>query len=144
MGEEKWGYDKSWEWHGDTPLTAAARSGHVAVVKTLLLEGADPTLECCPSDDVYETPLKAAETRAQAAKADVEAAKKGELPSYRRPRAGSAALNAEELLRRCDGHTAVIAMLKAAEAFWSRASYSHARYTVERRTGPFTNQLRHG
>ena len=25
--QEKWGYDKSWEWHGDTALIAAARRG---------------------------------------------------------------------------------------------------------------------
>ena len=48
--QEKWGYDKSWEWHGDTALIAAARHGHHDVVRLLLLRGADPTLivDLCP------------------------------------------------------------------------------------------------
>eukprot|EP00091_Calanus_sinicus_P025187 TRINITY_DN9463_c1_g1_i1.p1 TRINITY_DN9463_c1_g1~~TRINITY_DN9463_c1_g1_i1.p1 ORF type:complete len:191 (-),score=73.52 TRINITY_DN9463_c1_g1_i1:401-949(-) len=61
--EKMGGYDKSWEWFGDTALIAAARAGHVEVVKYLLVEGADPTLSSCPSDDEYETAEKAAENR---------------------------------------------------------------------------------
>ena len=42
--EKMGGYDKSWEWFGDTALIAAARACHVEVVNYLLMEGADPTL----------------------------------------------------------------------------------------------------
>lgn len=57
---EKMGYDKSWEWFDDTPLIAAARAGHFDIVKLLLMEGADPTLKSCHTDDVYETAEQAA------------------------------------------------------------------------------------
>ena len=39
-------YTKEWTWFGDTPLHAAARHGHAALVRYLLLKGADPTLRC--------------------------------------------------------------------------------------------------
>ena len=39
-------YTKEWTWFGDTPLHAAARHGHAALVRYLLLKGADPTLMC--------------------------------------------------------------------------------------------------
>ena len=42
---ERDGYDKTWTWQDDTPLIAAARSGHAAAVKLLLDNKADPTLE---------------------------------------------------------------------------------------------------
>lgn len=42
-------------------MIAAARNGHVEIVKLLLETGyCDPTLESCPADDVYETALVAA------------------------------------------------------------------------------------
>ena len=49
---ERNGYDKEWTWWDDTPLIAAARSGHAAAVKLLLESKADPMLEACPLDDV--------------------------------------------------------------------------------------------
>mmetsp|Transcript_45787 Transcript_45787/g.83934 ORF Transcript_45787/g.83934 Transcript_45787/m.83934 type:complete len:567 (+) Transcript_45787:49-1749(+) len=52
------GFEKSWEWFGDTALIAAARRGHWEIVYCLLRDGlADPTLESCPRDDLYETAL---------------------------------------------------------------------------------------
>ena len=59
---EKWGYDKTWQWYGDTALIAAARSGKAEVVRYLLAEGlADPTLDTCVSEDNYESATKACE-----------------------------------------------------------------------------------
>ena len=54
---EKMGYDKSWEWFGDSALIAAARRGHVEIVAELLLNQADPMLESCPYDDIYVNAL---------------------------------------------------------------------------------------
>ena len=34
--QEKYGYDKEWDWHGDTALIAAARAGHDQVVRIYL------------------------------------------------------------------------------------------------------------
>ena len=49
---ERNGYDKVWVWQDDTPLIAAARSGHTVAVKLLLERTADPLLKACPLDDV--------------------------------------------------------------------------------------------
>lgn len=60
---KSWGV-KTWEWHGDTALIAAARGGHHAIVKYLLCEGlADPTLQSCPTENFYCKPLDVAECR---------------------------------------------------------------------------------
>eukprot|EP00392_Amoebophrya_sp_AT5.2_P009429 g9457.t1 len=70
--EEKWGYDKEWDWDDDTPLIAAAREGHVDVVCELLIRGADTTCKSCPSDDVHETAEQAVlNKRVAGAKGDV-------------------------------------------------------------------------
>ena len=54
---EKYGYDKSWEWHDDTALHAAVRANSSKSVYYLLKFGADPTLESGHTDDFYPTPL---------------------------------------------------------------------------------------
>eukprot|EP01083_Nonionella_stella_P026162 72020_1 len=59
--QEKYGYDKSWEWFGDSALIIAAQKGYHRIVYHLLLAGADPMLESCPYDDYYHSALKAAE-----------------------------------------------------------------------------------
>ena len=59
--EEKWGYDKSWEWHGQTALAKECRSKHHAVVHYLLGVGADPFLEAMVNCDQSEDAFKAAE-----------------------------------------------------------------------------------
>ena len=64
--QEKWGYDKSWEWYGDTALIAAARRGHAEVVRYLLDKAlADPTLVSCVNDDEMESAEKACEVGKQ-------------------------------------------------------------------------------
>jgi len=52
--EDKWGYDKSWEWNCDTPLLKAVRNAHVDVTQFLLVHGADPTLKSCITCDRHE------------------------------------------------------------------------------------------
>eukprot|EP00746_Dinoflagellata_sp_MGD_P027808 gnl/MRDRNA2_/MRDRNA2_165705_c0_seq1.p1 gnl/MRDRNA2_/MRDRNA2_165705_c0~~gnl/MRDRNA2_/MRDRNA2_165705_c0_seq1.p1 ORF type:complete len:393 (-),score=60.31 gnl/MRDRNA2_/MRDRNA2_165705_c0_seq1:205-1383(-) len=60
---KSWGV-KTWEWHGDTALIAAARGGHHAIVRYLLCEGlADPTLMSCPKENFYCKALDVAECR---------------------------------------------------------------------------------
>ena len=71
--EEKWGYDKSWEWFDSTAITVTARRGELAMVKALLLAGADPTLVGCHTDDVNENSAQAAER----SKTSVESALRG-------------------------------------------------------------------
>ena len=77
--EEKWGYDKSWEWFGSTAITAAARRGEVAMVKALLVAGADPTLVGCHTDDVHQNAVKAAEHSLKNAEDAVKDLREGRL-----------------------------------------------------------------
>jgi len=54
----RWGWNR--ENDGQTPLTAAARHGHVEVVCLLLKSGADPNLRDFGPDYPHETPLSTA------------------------------------------------------------------------------------
>merc|ERR1712002_621418 len=95
------GYDKEWEWFGDTALIAASRNGHFNIVKALLLAGADPTLSSCPTDDVYETAEQAAEKQKMKGKANA--------------------------------YTNILAILKVALGFWSKAKYASHNFNEERK-----------
>eukprot|EP01083_Nonionella_stella_P030859 84564_1 len=61
--EVKWGYNKDWEWFGDSALIVATKHQSVDIVKELLLNQADPMLKSCPSDDVYNTALEVAQRK---------------------------------------------------------------------------------
>eukprot|EP00929_Paragymnodinium_shiwhaense_P101380 TRINITY_DN64435_c0_g1_i1.p1 TRINITY_DN64435_c0_g1~~TRINITY_DN64435_c0_g1_i1.p1 ORF type:complete len:585 (+),score=50.24 TRINITY_DN64435_c0_g1_i1:28-1755(+) len=101
---EEGDYGKSWEWFGDTPLIAAARSGQHEVVRYLLRDClADPTLESCPRCDVYETALGPTSSSCQ----------------FSRP-------------QRYGGPTrqrVVERLVRAALSFWHRGDGAHARYS---------------
>ena len=100
--QEKYGYDKTWDWYDDTALIASARLGHVEIVKLLLLTGVcDPTLESCPVDDVYENAH--------------EAVTKAKRPYSSRNITFSG--NSKEV---------VIEMLEIANKYWEPASYQGA------------------
>ena len=57
--EEKCGYDKTWEWHGQTALAKACSQKRHAVVHYLLSVGADPYLKamvhCDQSENAFES-----------------------------------------------------------------------------------------
>jgi len=93
---------------------------------------------CCRHSDVYESPLSAAETRAESIRADIEAAKEGVLPRYWWVHTGFASKRFEDLWHRHDAYALTIAMLRAATQFWPEASYATACYS----THTFTNQPR--
>jgi len=130
--QEKCGYDKSWEWFGDTALISAARNGNFMMVKFLLLEGADPTLSSCPYDDEYETALKATQNRAKYYNEKLEKLKTGsyrvEVSELERdPRKF-----VEGILGNVISFDNIIKLLQEAEKYWDRASYAHARYSKDR------------
>jgi hypothetical protein len=116
--EEKWGYDKSWEWFGDTALHAASREGESACVRYLLEQGADPTLESMVREDTSETPAKSARLRPSSIWAD------SDLPNV---------VQAKLALRRSAECETVRALLAAAGAFWKRCNYSSPHYSVTRK-----------
>jgi len=77
--EEKWGYDKSWEWFDSTAITVAARRGELAMVKALLLAGADPTLVGCHTDNENENSAQAAESAKKNALSALRGLEEGKL-----------------------------------------------------------------
>ena len=55
-------YTKSWDWWSYSALMAAAKSGHLDIVRALLLAGADPMLVSCTRYDIYQTALELVRT----------------------------------------------------------------------------------
>jgi len=56
--EEKWGYDKSWNWKNDAALSMACSQGHLLVVQLLLQRKANLHHRTCNECDVHYTPLE--------------------------------------------------------------------------------------
>ena len=132
--EEKWGYDKSWEWFGDTALTAAARRGEAEIVRALLVAGADPTLQACPSSDVTETAVQAAETARTRAEAAVKEVEEARVPSYGLSMQQRPGLVARSLLARLGSATTSLALLHLALAHWPVAGYTSVHFSQARKT----------
>ena len=140
--QEKWGYDKSWEWFHSTAITVAARRGEPAMVKALLLAGADPTLEGCHTDDVYQNAVQAAEYSKKNADSAVESLKEGKLGwlEERKVKTGEYGLNVDQQastmarnqLQRLATTTSVHDLLVQASKYWPVASYSKSHYSEAR------------
>lgn len=135
--EEKYGYDKSWEWFGDTPLIAAARRGNFEISKLLLLEGADPTLKGSPSDDVVETALEAAKSAKKIIDDKIDRLKRSECNSYdfngRSLMTDNQRLNvAEKLAGDLLRYTGVVNLLNEVDKFWTKAKYAGPTFTMDR------------
>lgn len=123
----KYGYDKSWEWFGDTALIAAARRGEVLMVKALLAVGADPTLESCPCDDLYEDATKAAEASFKRNESALETLTAGSESKVR------------SLLMKQSSLSKTLSLLCLATNQWTKASYSRSHYSEDRRKAFLTN-----
>lgn len=54
---------KEWTWKGDTALMAAAREGHVEVIKFLLEKGANRKHKCCYTENKFDDNCAAAARR---------------------------------------------------------------------------------
>jgi hypothetical protein len=133
-------------------LTAAARFGHVDIVEYLLIQGADPTLRSCPTDNVHLDAMEAAKTGHDNQNATI----RGLLEEGYVDRGYSVDWSIQDLLKKLDGDTTAkvlaenlikkrytfecsIAVLKAACEFWTSASYSHSSYSKEREQSGFSN-----
>lgn len=105
------GFTKEYEWFDLTPLATAALKGHDDIVQYLLEQGADPTLEGCPDDNVYMTALQAANKLLGSAMATTCS---GDKSKWNKP-------------RRC------VDLLSVSELFWKKASYAGSRYSKTNR-----------
>lgn len=102
------GFTKEYEWFDLTPLATAARKGQDDIVQYLLEQGADPTLEGCPEDNVHLNALSAANEALGRTMASRNRS------SCNKP-------------RRC------VDLLSVAEIFWNNSSYSSSRYSATER-----------
>eukprot|EP00092_Neocalanus_flemingeri_P027586 GFUD01029929.1.p1 GENE.GFUD01029929.1~~GFUD01029929.1.p1 ORF type:complete len:362 (-),score=68.48 GFUD01029929.1:61-1146(-) len=132
--QEKHGYDKSWEWFGDTALIAAARAGHVEVVKLLLLEGADVTLDSCPSDDNYETAEKAAENKRKELERIMDNIRSGNHYVYQHDILIDSETFVRDHLKKINDVKTILNFLNEAGKYWKKSSYSRSSYSKERAT----------
>lgn len=130
--QEKSCYDKSWEWFGDTALISAARNGYFEIVKFLLLEGADPTLSSCPSDDEYETALQAVQNSAKFGNQKLEKLKTGNYEVTVRELDHDPLKFVEGIFNNVNTYNKVIRLLQEAEKYWEIAAYAHASFSKER------------
>ena len=113
--QEKYGYDKTWDWYDDTALIASSRLGHVEIVKLLLLTGVcDPTLKSCPEDDVYENALEAV-------------------------RNAKSQYSTRNVTFNGNSKEVVVEMLEIANKYWEPASYQSARAGNRK---VFSNQIK--
>ena len=126
--EEKWGYDKSWEWHGETPLLAACRNRHVEVVHYLLTNEADPTLEGCISCDVTESPISAVNKEVNSLNNEINEIKTDKIRSHRLFN-----YNATLLARNLAKYQHIKQLLDASVKFWSKANYAGPQYSDARK-----------
>jgi len=102
------GFTKEYEWFDLTPLATAALKGHHNIVQYLLEQGADPTLEGCPSDNVHLDALQAANKKLGSA------FDSGNRATWNIP-------------RRC------VDLLSVANFFWNKAAYSGSGYSQTKR-----------
>ncbi|XP_066911071.1 uncharacterized protein [Clytia hemisphaerica] len=130
--EEKWGYDKSWEWHDDTPLIAAARNGHFEVAHYLLSVGADPTLESCHVCDENGNASKAASACMQSLVRTKDQILQGSC-SYLSTDPKYSEIAALDIIYRIHEFQKLIDVLKVAEQYWKKASYASSRFSKERK-----------
>jgi len=133
--EEKYGYDKSWEWFGDTPLIGAASGGYFRIVKLLLLLGADPTLVSSPSCDQYVCAIDGLNNNAGASEktlrwmeTEIKEILNGTLSSYHSLIKSTidAKDSAKNLLEQIERQKVTSSMIKAVAPFWKYVNASSA------------------
>jgi len=132
VDEKMGGYDKSWEWFGDTAIIAAARAGHVEVVQYLLMEGADPTLSSCPRCDGYETAQKAVEDREKHLDSTIEKIKMGTIFVSEHDVEKDAKIFVRGIIEKQNRLKIISDLLKEAGKYWDRAKYASESYSKER------------
>lgn len=120
--ERKGGLKKSWTLHGETPLLASSRKGHVEIVHFLLTQEADPTLEGCIAGELNDSPLSAVEKNISILNKQINRLDSAML--------GSDALSVMERLAKFE---CIKQLLSCATQYWSRATYAGAHYTDRRK-----------
>lgn len=118
-------YTKEWTWFGDTPLHAAARHGHAALVRYLLLKGADPTLRCNSGGSAPGgTPIDLATHHANSLTKHVQHLMDPThvFPIY------SAALDPDKIIPNLRQARTSVELLGVASTHWKKAQYDSAHW----------------
>jgi hypothetical protein len=139
------GFTKEYEWHGLTPLAAAANCGHAHIVQYLLEQGADPTLAGCLSEDTHYNALRAAQAALNEFDRTIDSLVKDEtrmnqvkpFVQGKEPEEGALAILSRrtELMRS-------VALLEAAAPLWetnTSMNYQHSRYSKTREESGYPN-----
>jgi len=138
--EKMGGYDKTWDWFGDTALTASARAGHIEVVKYLLYEGADPTLEGCPTDDEYECPMKAVTNRLSKLERELSTIEAGDYHLFMVKVSDNAKEKIESILKTKGNLEVIVDVLNVALKFWKKNPQSSSHYSKQKVKQRLTNK----
>ena len=133
------GFSKDYEWHGLTPMAAAASAAKPEVVEYLLKQGADPTLSGCNVEDCHYDALGAAKNSLKSSEAALVLYLNPEQP---RPyfsvysKSQSDSINPSDLaitlLHKLENLKRCVQLLEVASSFWQRNPYSSSHFCKQR------------
>lgn len=138
------GFSQEHEWFDLTPLATAAYNGHADIVEYLLKQGADPTLQGCPDEDIYYNAYQAADEGLKESIQNVQDLLSGEryishsLQSLVMKNR-SAEECAQRLLEAQEARQLSLDMLEACKPFWKQASYASSSYGQSREKSGYSN-----
>lgn len=145
------GFTNEYEWFDLTPLATAARQGHAEIVEYLLKQGADPTLEGCPTDNEYYNASRAAADKLKRLSKDMDTLlslkQQDDIERlYNRfsinvlvKKSNTEQECAQNLLDKKEHYRLCLEMLEAVEPFWNKAPYAGSRYSLDREKSGYSN-----
>jgi len=119
-------------WFMETPLFVASIRGYSKIVKFLLIEGADPSLECSPIQGVCEDALSATKSALRYLEKSMKAILSERHYIYDNDTWKDTSDIIGKLSGKYNGLKKTIKMLKIAQQHWSVSDYFSAMFSVRR------------